>query len=102
MKTVELKNGAEEAEALVTVTIGSLHHLIETNPIAFYELVQKARDKDHKIIWGNVSSVLKSLALLSENGAMHDSIRNIVLSAAEGDGLDMALVSPIKEYKETL
>lgn len=93
METVILKNGAEEVKALVMVTMMSLRHL---EPIAFYELVQKCKDDTH-IFWGDTEEKLKSLALLECSGRPHDSIRNIVLSALAGEGLDMRLVSPIKE-----
>lgn len=90
METVILKNGAEEVKALVMVTMMSLRHL---EPI---ELVQKCKDDTH-IFWGDTEEKLKSLALLECSGRPHDSIRNIVLSALAGEGLDMRLVSPIKE-----
>lgn len=35
--------------------------------------------------------------LMVSDGTIHDSIRNIVLSAVEGDGMEMRIVSPIAE-----
>jgi hypothetical protein len=96
MQTVILKNGAEESLPLVNVMMMSLRSLMQENPIAFYELVMKCRDHNHKF-FGNVGDVLKRLSLVETSGSIHDSIRNIVLSAAEGDGLDMSLGSPVKK-----
>lgn len=47
METVTLKNGTVEAKPLVAVTLMSLEHLINPDPIAFYELVMVCRDRDH-------------------------------------------------------
>ncbi len=95
MKLVTLKNGSQEAEGLVVVAMMSLRKLIQEKPIVFYELVMKARDPNHKFFGQSIED-LKALSLVSVDGSMHDSIRNIVLSAAEGEGLDMALTSPIR------
>ena len=94
IKTVVLKNGAEEAQPVVTVAMMSLNRLIQDNPIAFYEMVQVCRDPNHQP-FGNTALILKDLSLMEESGQVHDSLRNIVLSATEGDGLDLTLVSPI-------
>ncbi len=37
----------------------------------------------------------KELALVQPDGRVHESIRNIVLSAFEGEGLEMHMVSPV-------
>ena len=93
MKVLVLKNGAEEPEELVIATWESLANLHESDPTAFYELVMKCRDENHRFC-GNAAQPLRELRLLQEDGAIHDSIRNIVLSATEGNGLGMKLVSP--------
>ena len=93
-KVVKLKNGSEEAEPLVRVTIMSLRMLMESDPIAFYELFELCKDRNHKM-FGNAGEKLAKLGLVGAAGHVHDSIRNIVLSAVEGEGLDMCLVSPI-------
>jgi hypothetical protein len=94
MKTVILKNGAEEAEPLVNVTMMSLRKLMEEQPIAFYEFVELCKDSKHQL-FGNASEVLNRLGLI-HGGAVHDSIRNIVLSATKGDGFEMELINPVK------
>jgi len=96
--TVTLKNGAEEAKALVETVYMCLSNLIEDHPIAFYELVMKCRDGNHEL-FGNTSTVLSQFAMIQHDGSVHGSIRNIVLSAVQGSGLDMTLSSPVAEEK---
>jgi len=55
--------------------------------------VMLARDPKH-VIFGNNGEELVRSGLLDSNHQMHDVIRNIVLSATEGDGVDMILRSP--------
>ncbi len=105
IETVILNNGAKEAKPLVDITHLSLRTLITDNPIAFYELVMKCRDNNHELFW-KTWELLKEMSFLDVNGNIHDSIRNIVLSATEGEWMDMKLINPIKkaaeEIKETL
>lgn len=98
MQPVELKNGQSEAEGLVRLTMISLQMLMERNPVAFYELVMKCRDRKH-VLFGNTGKVLEELAMTSSDGSVHDSIRNIVLSAVSGEELNMTLGSPLKSAK---
>lgn len=98
MNRLKLKNGTEEAAPLVKVTMMSAEHLVESNPIAFVELVALCRDRDHEL-FGNTAVELQRLALVGPDGSVHDSIRNVVLSAAEGEGLEMRFVSPLAEGK---
>ena len=98
MKVAKLKNGSEEAEPLVCVVLSSLELLIQSDPIAFYELVMLARDSSHEL-FGNAADKLRPLALI-ENGdtpTIHQSTRNVIISAVEGDGLEMCIVSPFAE-----
>jgi hypothetical protein len=89
---MKLKNGSEEHDGLVGVTMMSIRQLTKTHPIAFYELVMLARDPKHKL-FGNTDEPLNALSLIT-NGQIHDSIRNIILSAVEGEGREMTLGSP--------
>jgi hypothetical protein len=94
VKTVVLKNGAEEVESLVVVCMISLRTLSREAPLTLYDLAAKCRDSEYET-FGNAEEELKQLGLMEDGGRIHDSIRNIVLSAIEGDGLDMHLTSPI-------
>jgi len=71
----------------------SLKALMASDPIAFFELSELCKDRSHKL-FGNTGEKLSKLGLI-QNGTVHGSIRNIVLSAVEGEMLDMQLVSPI-------
>ena len=94
MEMVRLKNGAEEFGPTVKVVTLSLQHLMVANPIAFDELVEKARHPEH-LLFGNAGQTLHRAGLLEADGEhMHDSVRNVVVSAVEGEGLEMRLVNP--------
>jgi len=95
METVTLKNGTEEAMPLVTVTMFSLQDLGKKSPLAVYELVMLCRDREHKIFSLRLADDLKGRSLIQLDGRVHASIKNIVLSAATGDGLDMVIGSPL-------
>ncbi len=69
---------------------GSLLMDVENNRIG-RELVL---DPNHKF-FGNTKDRLEALALVDANGGIHDSIRNIVLSAIEGEDLEMRLTNPV-------
>lgn len=67
----KLKNGTVEADVLITATMTSSYKVWTERPIVLYELHQKCLNKDH------------------------NSIKNIVLSAMIGEGLNLALTNPI-------
>lgn len=96
MDMLKLKNGSEEFPALVKVTMMSVEHLLESHPVAFFELVSLCRDRDHEL-FGNTAVKLQGLGLVDPGGKVHGSIRNIVLSAVEGEDLEMRLISPLAE-----
>lgn len=97
METVILKNGTEEVATLVALTTSILLSLLEERPLILYDLVMKCRDRDYQF-FGNNEEHLKSLKLIDRDGSIHGSIRNIVLSAAKGDGLDLIIKSPIRTW----
>ena len=51
MQFVKLKNGESELSILVKTTMLSLKTLIESDPISFYELAEKAKNHNHKFFW---------------------------------------------------
>ena len=93
MEMLTLKNGAEEPKPLVLSVTMSLQKIFEDNPIVAYELVTMCREAGHKF-FGDSEEVLKAWGLVQPDGKVHESIRNIVLSAVQGDGLNMVLGSP--------
>ena len=96
MRILKLKNGSEEALPLVIVVMRTLTTMMENGMdcIAVYELVEKCKDDKH-MLFGNAEEKLKALALIEQSGHIHDSVRNIVLSAAEGEGLNMGIGNPV-------
>ena len=95
MEMSQLKTGKSVPTPLVTTTMIALHQIIAEDGIAFYELVEFCKDSNHKIRGG--ADKLKTLALLQSDGSIHSDVREIVLAAIEGEGLDLALVSPYTE-----
>ncbi len=94
MDTVKLKNGSEEAEVIVKATIISLRSLFQNTFIALFELTEKCKNENH-VIFGNNADIIKGYGLCQSDESVHDSIKNVVLSAIEGEGLEMKLVSPV-------
>jgi hypothetical protein len=94
MEEVTLKNGSKEADVLVAATMVTLRDLINKKPIIFYELVMKCRKGDDHKFFGNSEKDLKALSLVENNGSIHNSIRNVVLSAVTGEDLGMVLGDP--------
>jgi hypothetical protein len=97
MKMLKLKNGSEELEPTVIAVMNVLHNMINSgiDCIAVYELVEKCKDNKH-VLFGNAGEKLQKFGLIDKNGSIHESIKNIVLSAVEGDGMDMSIGNPIK------
>jgi hypothetical protein len=98
-EVVKLKNGSEEVPQLVTVTMVALRGLLDPEKgvqgaTALYDLVMKCRDDSYQF-FGNNQQYLENLDLVESSGTIHQSIKNIVLSAVDGEGMNMAIVNPI-------
>lgn len=98
METVILKTGVEVPRAFVEVATGSLESLLESYPIAFYELVMLCRDSNHEL-FGNTDEILRVHGLIEADDQPHDIIRLVVLASVDGEGLDLKLVSPLAEIQ---
>jgi len=97
MESVKLLNGSEEADVLVTVVMMSLKSLWNeglAGVLAVYDLHQLCQNPNYSAMY---IKHLNSLNLVSDDGSVHDSIRNVVMSAVQGEGLEMTLRSPIAE-----
>jgi len=97
METVELKNGSTEMRMLVAGTYMTLKAMFDDiqGVTAFYELVQTCINPEHEIFSDVQKQYLIDKALMKSDGQVHGSIKNIVLSATVGEGVDLSLVSPI-------
>jgi hypothetical protein len=92
-EVITLKDGTQEAKPLVAVTMMSLKRLLKDNTTAFFDLVMKCRDGNYEF-FGNNGDTLRSLGFIDSNGGIHRSMKNIILNATEGEGIDMKLVRP--------
>lgn len=91
--SVGLRNGGRENAGVVAAAYMSIQALSHEDPVAFVELVMKARDPGHPLLPG-VEKRLTALRLMRPGGEIHSSLRNVILSSAVGDGLDVGLVDP--------
>jgi hypothetical protein len=96
VEVVKLKNGSEEALDQVNAFMYTLRRLFKDEPIAAYDLVLKARNPEHQI-FDAARNKLKHFALLLPDGEMHDTVRNIIVSAVTGEGFQMVLNDPIDQ-----
>ena len=94
-----LRNGSEELLGIIAhiymVMEGLWEMGMESIP-ALYDLHQLCLDPHYRMGQKN-ANLLKEFGLLDEGGTVHNSISNVVLSAIEGEGLAMRLVSPLME-----
>ncbi len=98
MQMVALNNGSSEPQPIVVAAYMSLSGLWEegiAGMCAVIDLVSRCNNPRHPIDRQSEEK-LRSLALIEPDGKIHGSIKNVVLSAAKGTGLDMTLVSPVK------
>lgn len=91
---VDLRNGSREQGALLASVSLTLDRLLESMPLAVFDLVELARNGSAP--FPPCAERLIALGLMASDGRVHESIRNIVLSSFEGDGMDMYRVSPLK------
>ena len=97
MQILKLKNNSKECEPIVMATMRSIGGLMEGLPGALdaYELVQLCKDPSHKMFGDSLTS-LQARGLIEASGKVHDSVRNIILSSAGGDGLELHFENPIE------
>lgn len=91
---VKLKNGSTEAKTLVLATMTTLRYLFSRDPVLAEELVCKARNPDH-VLWANTAPSLRKLGMITLGGGIHESVRNVVLSAVSGKDADLTLGDPL-------
>lgn len=94
MKELKLKNGGVELDVVIAAMTMSMETLLAETPIAFFDLVMKARDDTYEL-FGNSQSILEKASLLEPNGKMRQDTRNIVLSSVKGNEGEMHMVDPI-------
>ncbi len=97
MDSVTLRNGSVEPKSIVLTTMLALDTLWKSGLPGMLEVCDL-----HAIAQGKGADVnkntiahLQELELVQPDGKLHDSVRNIVLSACEGEGIHMTLSSPL-------
>ena len=97
---VQLRNESEEARAVVMAVMHVLKSLLDPKKggirgaLAVYELTMACRDPNYQIE-KSFRERLTNLQLIQKDGSIHPSVRNVVCSAVEGEGLEMRLVNPL-------
>ena len=94
MGMVKLKNGSEENEDLVSELMRSFKGLLKTDPEVVFDLIMKCRNRKYKF-YGTSAKKLRARLLIQNDGQIHASIKNIVLSAFPGEGFQVEIVNPI-------
>ncbi len=89
-----LRNGGQVPLQLASDVFFSLQSLCQQYPVPFVELVALARNPEHKL-FGSAGNILQERKLLEPDMTLSDNVRLIVLSATEGEGLDLHTVLPI-------
>src|SRR5581483_4830007 len=93
--TVLLRNGAVMPKAFVDLTLASLTILKDRDYIAFYELVSKANNPEHKLFNAEVTATLKELGLIQPSGLLHSTIAEVVRLSTAGHGRAIRIVDPV-------
>jgi hypothetical protein len=68
----------------------SVDGLMESNGVAVLEAISVARDRNH-VPSVNTSETLKDRGIIGHDGVMHESIREILLAVAVGEGIDVGI-----------
>ena len=96
---VQLRNGSTEPATIVKAVSIALKSLFESGHLgvlAFHDLVMLCRNPDREETNSTRMTIdtLKEKGFVQEDGTVNESTRNVVLSSAEGDGLEMQFISP--------
>lgn len=90
-----LHNGADIQAPIITTVMVALEELLKSNLSAFLDCVDLARADACRLHLPTAAY----LGLINRDGRMHADTRDVILSAVRGDGMDMALRSPVAEDK---
>lgn len=87
-----LRNGCEVPLPLVLTTTVALRRLLDEDPVALYDAVAWARSGAPQAF---SAERIESIGL-TQNGVMHDAVREVIVASAEGDGFGLHLVNPLR------
>lgn len=95
----QLKNGGEAPASAVWTTMISLKDMMTGGGIpsilAVVDLAEYCRNG--KEITGRSRDLLVQRGLMKDDGRVHDIVRDVILSAGQGEGLTFSLGSPYAE-----
>lgn len=94
MEELVLANGAKELDITVWSIVFALEVMVRDAPEGFRQAVQVARDRDH-VPPEPILDQLNAASFLDAHGLMHETVRNVILSSAVGEGRDVLMRSPI-------
>ncbi|MCC2646910.1 MAG: hypothetical protein K0R02_975 [Rickettsiaceae bacterium] len=105
MRMYKLKNGSVVAEPVVITTMMNIKSLaagkMGNNPmnslLSVYELGKLAQDPKHKIFSKPIEDLLKGLALMQEDGTLHNEVKDIAQSAISFNGSMPDIHNPVVE-----
>ncbi len=96
MNEVLLRNVPRVSAVLIEPLMLILESLFDEGLAGVYaviELVELCRDPTH-VCSKDEEEKLRELSLIGTDGRVHETTRDVVLSAASGDGVGLVLVSP--------
>ena len=93
-----LKNGGEAPAAAVWAMMASLRDIAASGLPGMLALADFASYVSHnKPMPDRSRTLLVGWGLLSEDGTVHDVVRDVMLSSTKGEGLSFSLQSPVAE-----
>jgi hypothetical protein len=95
---VTLKNGSNVENSIVSTTMSALRVMMGgdlPSQLAVIELVEYLRAGQK--IEEESMKLLVECGLIKTDGRVHEDIKNIVLSAAHGEGISIEILSPYAE-----
>lgn len=95
-RMVLLKNGGEAPMSAVTTTMVSLEEMMTGSVptmLAVYDLAEHC--KTGAEVTGRSRELLISYGFMSQEGTVHDVTKDVILSAAQGEGMGFTLINPL-------
>lgn len=93
---VSLRNGGEVARVVVATTLITLRKFEADHPSTLRSLALLAANPGHDVPAEDLDRLV-AYGMADSTPALHESVRDIVVSAVEIDGADVRLVSPVRQ-----
>jgi hypothetical protein len=102
LAAVTLRDGSKVPQAMLTLTTVRMKALMQKNPIALFDLVEKCRNANFEFIknpFCDSKALLTEHALVDQSGAVNEDVQKIVLNSIEGSYLTLKLVDPLQSKR---